>query len=344
MKSFGSDNHSGIHPDILSAISVANTGHVQAYGDDIYTEKAVEAFRQIFGEQTDVYFVFNGTGANVLSLGAAAESFHAVVCADTAHINVDECGAVERGAGCKLLPVAAVDGKLTPELISTQLHGFGFQHHSQPRVVSISEPSELGTVYSVDEIRAIAYLVHSHGMFLHVDGARFAGAVVATGVEPRALTVDAGVDIMSFGGTKNGMMCGEAVLIFNDALKPDFIYRRKQMMQLGSKMRFVAAQFSAYLEEGLWLRMAEHSALMARRLADRVATIEGVSITRPTDANGVFAILPPEAIKQLSEKYCFYVWDEATHEVRWMTSFDTSEEDVDGFAEAIAAVMKSIKQ
>ncbi|MDD2304762.1 MAG: low specificity L-threonine aldolase [Prolixibacteraceae bacterium] len=338
-RGFASDNNSGIHPEILNAISAANEGHAVGYGGDEITEKAIKRFKQEFGEQTDVYFVFNGTGANVLSLSTLTRSFHSVICAETAHIQVDECGAPEKFTGCKLLPVEVTRGKISPEGIAKYLHGFNFEHHSQPKIISISQVTELGTVYSVEEIKAITTLAHEYGLFVHMDGARLANAAVALDLPFRAFTVDAGIDVLSFGGTKNGMMMGEAVLFFNPELSEDAKYIRKQSMQLYSKMRFVSAQFLAYFENDLWKRNATHSNRMAQLLEQEVKKIPAIQLTQEVDANGVFAIVPPEIIPQLQEKYFFYMWDEHRSEVRWMTSFDTEEEDIFQFAALIKSLM-----
>ncbi len=337
-RGFASDNNSGIHPEILNAITLANQGHAVGYGGDEITEKAIKRFKQEFGEQTDVYFVFNGTGANVLSLSTLTRSFHSVICAETAHIQVDECGAPEKFTGCKLLPVEVNRGKISPEGIAKYLHGFNFEHHSQPKIISISQVTELGTVYSVEEIKAITTLAHEYGLFVHMDGARLANAAVALDLPFRAFTVDAGIDVLSFGGTKNGMMMGEAVLFFNPELSEDSKYIRKQSMQLYSKMRFVSAQFLAYFENDLWKQNATHSNRMAQLLEQEVKKIPAIQLTQKVDANGVFAIVPPEIIPQLQEKYFFYMWDEHRSEVRWMTSFDTEEEDIFQFA----ALIKSL--
>jgi len=337
-RGFASDNNSGIHPEILTALSAANKEHAVGYGGDELTEKAVSRFKQEFGEQTDVYFVFNGTGANVLSLSTLTHSFHSVICAETAHIQVDECGAPEKFTGCKLLPVETIKGKITPEGIAKYLHGFDFEHHSQPKVVSISQVTELGTVYSVEEIKAITTLAHEYGLFVHMDGARLANAAVALNLPFRAFTIDAGVDVLSFGGTKNGMMMGEAVLFFNPELSKNTKYIRKQSMQLFSKMRFVSAQFLAYFNDDLWKRNATHSNKMARLLEQEIREIPAIRLTQAVEANGVFAIVPGEIIPKLQEKYFFYMWDEQRSEVRWMTSFDTEEEDIINFA----ALIKSL--
>lgn len=338
-RGFASDNNSGIHPEILNSLTVANQGHAVGYGGDELTAQAVDRFKQEFGEQTDVYFVFNGTGANVLSLSTMTNSFHSVICAETAHIQVDECGAPEKFTGCKLLPVATIKGKITPEGISKYLHGFGFEHHSQPKIISISQVTELGTVYSVDEIRAITNLAHQYGLYVHMDGARLANAAVALDLPFRAFTVDAGVDVLSFGGTKNGMMMGEAVLFFNPELSENTKYIRKQSMQLFSKMRFVSTQFLAYFNDDLWKRNAAHSNRMAKLLEQKVREIPAIQLTQEVEANGVFAIVPPEIIPLLQEKYFFYMWDEHRNEVRWMCSFDTKEEDILNFTELIKSLV-----
>ncbi|HZL08947.1 MAG TPA: low specificity L-threonine aldolase [Prolixibacteraceae bacterium] len=338
-RGFASDNNSGIHPEILNALSAANEGHAVGYGGDDFTKMAIERFRQEFGEQTDVYFVFNGTGANVLSLSTLTASFHSVICAETAHIQVDECGAPEKFSGCKLLPVEAIKGKITPEGILKYLHGFDFEHHSQPKVISISQVTELGTVYSVEEIKAITALAHQYDLFVHMDGARLANAAVALDLPFRAFTVDAGIDVLSFGGTKNGMMMGEAVLFFNPELSKNAKYIRKQSMQLFSKMRFVSAQFLAYLNDDLWKRNASHSNRMARLLEQEVQKIPAIQLTQEVEANGVFAIVPSGIIPQLQEKYFFYMWDENRSEVRWMTSFDTKEEDIYNFTSLIKSLV-----
>jgi threonine aldolase len=338
-RGFASDNNSGIHPEILNALSAANEGHAVGYGGDEFTEKAISRFKQEFGEQTEVYFVFNGTGANVLSLSTLTRSFHSIICAETAHIQVDECGAPEKFTGSKLLPVATIKGKITPEGIAKYLHGFDFEHHSQPGIISISQVTELGTVYTVEEIKAITSLAHQYGLFVHMDGARIANAAVSLDLPFRAFTVEAGVDVLSFGGTKNGMMMGEAVLFFNPELSKNSKYIRKQSMQLFSKMRFVSAQFLAYFENDLWKKSATHSNQMARLLEKHVREIPDIQLTQEVEANGVFAIVPHEIIPLLQEKYFFYMWDEHRSEVRWMTSFDTQEEDILNFVALIKSLV-----
>ena len=317
-RGFGSDNHSGISPEVLQAIASANLEHALAYGDDEYCKRTEVLFQEHFGRQAKVYFVFNGTGANVLNIDAMCDSHHAVVCAETAHINVDECGAPQRLVGCRLLTVDTPDGKLTPDLVQTRLHGFGFEHHSQPKAISITQPTELGTLYSIDEIRDLAALAHRHDMYLHMDGARLANAAVALGCSFADMTTAVGVDCLSFGGTKNGLMMGESAVILNPALDVELKYRRKQMTQLCSKMRFVAAQFEAYLTNDLWRRNAEHSNAMARMLYDAVSQVDGVDVVYPVAANSVFARLPRQAWKALQKEYFFYDWDEERDVVRWM--------------------------
>ena len=338
-RGFGSDNHSGVSPEVLKAIADANIDHALAYGDDEYCARVTELFKQTFGQQANVYFVFNGTGANVLCIDAMCRSHHAVVCADTAHINVDECGAPQRIVGCKLLTVPTPDGKLTPDLVRTQLHGFGFEHHSQPRAISIAQSSELGTLYTLDEIRALADLAHQYNMYLHVDGARLANAAVSLGCSFKEMTTDCGVDCLSFGGTKNGLLMGESAVILNPALDVELKYRRKQMGQLCSKMRFMAVQFETYLSEfdgvPLWRRNAEHSNRMAQMLFNEVKDIEGVKVMYPVQVNSVFVQLPREVWTALQQDYFFYDWDMDANVVRWMCSFDTTEEDIKSFVAAL---------
>lgn len=327
-RTFASDNNSGIHPKVLEAIAAANVGHAKAYGDDEHTARATAAIRRLFGERAHPFFVFNGTAANVLGLQALARPHHAVLCAEGAHINVDECNAPERFLGCKLVDVPTPDGKLTPALLEPHVKGIGDQHHAQPRVVSITQSSELGTVYTPQEVRALADFAHERGMVLHMDGARLSNAAAGLGASPRALTADAGVDALSFGGTKNGLLAAEAVVLFDAALAEDFRFLRKQGMQLASKMRFVAAQFEAFLADDLWLRNAQHANRMAQLLAREASKVPGVSLVAPVQANAVFARLPLESIARVQEDVFFYTWDERAGVVRWVCSFDTTEDDV----------------
>ncbi|HLD02346.1 MAG TPA: low specificity L-threonine aldolase [Candidatus Nanoarchaeia archaeon] len=339
-KGFGSDNHAGVHPDILKAIAEANQGHAHSYGDDDYTQQAIKKFKKLFGNNIEVFFVYNGTAANVLGLKAMTQQFESIICAQTAHLNVDECGAPERFTGCKLIPIETKDGKLSVERIMPHLCGFGDQHHSQPKVISITQPTELGTVYTKQEIRAIANLAHKNNMLLHMDGARIANAVASLNIDVNEITRDAGVDVLSFGGTKNGMMFGEAVVLFNKKIAVDMPYIRKQSMQLASKMRFIAVQFEALLSNDLWLRNAKHANKMAQLLANEVKKISSIRMTQPVQANGVFASIPRQHIPMLQKKYFFYVWNETTSEVRWMTSFDTTEEDIHAFVALLKKIMK----
>ena len=342
-RGFGSDNHSGVHPDVLKAIAEVNVDHAMAYGEDEYSAKVEQLFKQYFGTDASVYFAFNGTGANVLCLDAMTRSHHAVVCADTAHIHVDECGAPQRITGAKLLTIETPDGKLTPELVKTQLHGFGFQHHSQPKVISIAQPTELGTLYTLNEIKALSDLAHQYNMYLHIDGARFANAAVALGCTFKQMTTDLGVDALSFGGTKNGLMIGEAVVLLNPKLNEDFLYRRKQAMQLCSKMRFIAAQFKAYFTDDLWKRNAEHSNAMARQLYNAIKDEKGLDVVYPVQANGVFVRLPRQVWTELQKHYFFYDWDEDDNVVRFMCSFDTTAEDIDLFAHTLKKLLSNHK-
>jgi threonine aldolase len=335
MAGFASDNNAGVHPEIMQALIEANQGHTIAYGDDPWTRRAMDKFAEHFGSDIDVYFVFLGTGANVLALQAATRSYNSVICAETAHIQVDECAAPEKFTGCKLLPVATLDGKLTVPGIEKHLHGFGFEHHAQPRVVSITQPTELGTVYRLDEIRAIADCVHARGMVLHMDGARLANAAVYLNQSLAAITRDCGVDLLSFGGTKNGMMFGEAIVFFNRKLADGFPYIRKQGMQLASKMRFISAQFNALLGNDLWRRNATHANRMAQLLANEVRQIPAIQISQKVETNAIFAILPPDNVALLQKASFFYIWDKTRSEVRWMTAFDSTTEDVADFIQVL---------
>jgi len=334
-RGFASDNNAGVHPQIMQGITNANSGHTIAYGGDSFTEHAFEKFKELFGPQVSVYFVFLGTAANVLSLKALTNSFNAILCADTAHVQVDECGAPEKFTECKLITLPSFNGKIIPDDISKHLHGFGFEHHSQPKVISITQSTEMGTLYSVDEIRALADLAHQHDMYLHVDGARIANAAVSLGVSFKEMITDTGVDVLSFGGTKNGLMYGEAIVFLKAGLDANFKYYRKQGMQLASKMRFISAQFLAYFEGNLWQKNAKHANCMAQLLAKEISGINEICITQPVQANGVFAIVPKSIIPVLQKEFFFYMWNEETNEVRWMTAWDTQEEDIRLFVELI---------
>ena len=338
-RGFASDNYAGAHPEILAAIAEANGGHQVAYGEDVYTAKLQEVMKEHFGETAETFPVFNGTGANVTALTSMLPRWGAVIAARTAHIHTDENGAPERISGLKLLTVDTPDGKLTPELIDQEAWGWGDEHRAQPLAVSITNTTELGTLYSVDEIRAIADHVHARGMLLHLDGARISNAAAALGMPFHAFTTDAGVDIVSFGGTKNGLLYGEAIVVLNPAASEGLLFLRKLNMQLASKMRFVSAQLIALLTDELYLRSASHANAMAARLRSALeeANLEGLSFTQDTQANAVFAILPPGVADELRENFRFYDWNPATREVRWMTAFDTTEQDIDDFVAAIRA-------
>lgn len=338
MKAFASDNYSGIHPEILAAIQFANTRHDVAYGNDELTKHANDLFESKFGP-VKVLYAFNGTGANVIALKCCTLPFQTVICSDAAHIHVDECGAPIQAIGCTLLPLQTINGKLTPELIRPALKAKGNVHHSQPKVISISQSTELGTVYSLQELKTLCDFAHANDIYVHLDGARISNAVVSLGVDLKAATVDCGIDIMSFGGTKNGLMIGEAVLIFNEKLKEYADYYQKQSAQLFSKNRFIAAQFMALLKNNLWQKMAAHANNMALLLATEVSRIPDVNITRPVDANAVFAIIPERAIAPLQKTYPFYIWDDTTLELRWMCSFDTEPDDVTDFVNALKHII-----
>lgn len=341
MRGFASDNNAGAHPKIIDAIIRVNHDHVIGYGDDPVTAHALSLLKHEFGAHVEPFFVFNGTAANVLSLLSLMKPYHAVVCSELAHINVDECGAPEHITGNKIIAVPHTNGKITIDRIEPLLHAIGVEHHAQPKVISISQTTEVGTVYTPQEIKTLADFAHAHDMYLHIDGARFCNAAAALGCSLRAISTDVGVDVLSFGGTKNGLMFGEAVIFFNNKLAEGFKYTRKQNMQLMSKMRYVSAQFEAYLTDELWRLTAMHANNAAKRLAEKLSTIKGVTITQPVDANGVFAILPEHVIETLRQKYFFYTWDEARQEVRFMASFDTTDEDIDGFTAYLEELLRS---
>jgi threonine aldolase len=333
-KSFGSDNHAGAHPAVLEALGSVSHGDVTAYGDDPWTEHVAARLSEEFGA-SGVFFVFNGTAANVLGISLMLRPYEAVICAEGAHLNVDECGAAERIVGCKLLTVPAEDGKLTPELVATRLGGRGDEHRAQPRAVAVTQATEVGTCYTVDELRRLGEFCHAEGLLVYMDGARLANAAAHLGCSLSDLAADA--DVLSFGGTKNGAVGAEALIVMNPSLAAEVPFQRKQQMQLASKMRYLAAQFAALLDDRLWLQNARHANAMARRLADGVSGLPGVGLRYPVESNGVFAILDPELAGPLQRDWNFYVWDAGEHVVRWMAAFDTSEEDVDAFVAAIRA-------
>lgn len=341
-RSFASDNNAMVHPEVIEAIERANHGHVVGYGDDPYTKSAISKFREQFGEDVEVFFVFNGTAANVLSLDALTRPYHAVLCSEMSHIYTDECGAPEKLTGCKLIPLPAPMGKLTVEAVEHAYHGIGDQHHVQPKVISITQSTEMGTVYRCSEVEALARFAHERDMFLHMDGARISNAVVAQGLTLRQATRDLGVDVLSFGGTKNGLMGVEAIVFFRPALAREFLFIRKQGMQLASKMRFLAVQMEALLTNDLWRRNAEHSNRMAKLLESGVKKIPQVKVVYPVDANGVFVQIPRPAIKKIQERYFFYPWIEEQSVVRWMCSLDTTEEDIKQFVMFVAEIVARV--
>jgi threonine aldolase len=341
MKGFASDNYAGVHPEVLAALAEANDGtHVRAYGADPWTARAQQLFEYHFGPDARAYPVFNGTGANVTALRACCRPWEGVICADTAHVHVDEGGAPERMGGLKLLTTPTPDGKLTPADVARLTVRVGDEHAVQARVVTITQPTELGTLYSVDELRALAAAAHERGLLLHVDGARLANAAVSLGLPFAAFTTDAGVDLLTFGATKNGVLGAEAVVFLTPGLDDGFLYLRKQSMQLASKGRFLAAQLIALLEGDLWHRAAANANAMAQRLSEGAAQLPGVTLTQRVQANGVFATLPPGAAAAVMEDWPFYVWDEHTGEVRWMCSWDTTAAEVDAFLAALRAALR----
>jgi threonine aldolase len=342
LRSFASDNCAGAHPQVLEAMIAANGGHQSSYGDDVYTERLRELIRDHFGETAQAYPVFNGTGANVVGLQAMTDRWESVICAVSSHLNTDECAAAERMAGIKLIPIEAPDGKLGADAIMEQAFGWDDPHRAAPRVVSLTQTTELGTCYTPDELASICERAHDVGMRVHVDGARLANAAATLGLGFQAFTTDVGIDVVSFGGTKNGLVLGEVVVVLDPTVVRGLDHLRKSSMQLSSKMRFLSAQLVALLEDDLWLMNARHANAMARRLASRLAGVEGVVITRPVEANGVFAVLDPVVTSILQSKFHFYIWDEESGEVRWMTAFDTTEDDVDEFAAAVISAVAAV--
>ncbi len=332
---FGSDNHSGAHPEILQALMRASEGHQPSYGTDEISERTSAIFEKHFGSGVKAFFVFNGTAANVLSLDALLKPYQAVLCSSMSHLQNDECGAPERWTGAKLIPVSTPNGKLTVDDIKANLIRRGDQHFSQLAVVSLTQPTEVGTIYSVNELKDITSFAHANGLLVHMDGARLVNAAAALGVSLSAITKDAGVDVLSLGGTKNGLVFGEAVLFFDPKFAQDFKYRRKQAMQLPSKTRFIAAQFETFLGTDLWLSNARHANALAKELAEGLKQRPYVTVTQECQANAVFVRIPKEWVSRLRERYFFYVWDEKTFECRLMTTFDTTKETVNGFLKAL---------
>lgn len=339
MRSFGSDNNSGVHPQLMQAIIDANRNHTIGYGDDDWTREAENAVKKLLGkDDIEPYFVFNGTGANVIALQTCTLPFHSIICASTAHIAVDECGAPTKFTGCPLKEIDTPDGKLTPELVRPLLHGFGVEHHSQPKVIAISQTTEMGTAYTPGEIKSLADLAHEHGMYLFIDGTRIANACVFLNVSLKEMTVDCGVDIFTFGGTKNGLMMGEVLVPLRKELAENIKYYRKQTTQLYSKMRFISAQFIPYFNEGIWLENAKKSNASAQKLADEMRKA-GVELTQEVQSNAVFFILSEEKTNKLRERYFFYDWNEARNERRLVCSWDTTEEDIAGFISYLQSII-----
>ncbi len=338
---FGSDNHSGVHPDIIKAIESVNVGFSVAYGDDEYTSRAIKKFKGHFGRDIDVYFVGNGTAANILGIKSVTESFNSIYCAETAHLNVHECCGPEKFTGCKLTTIPTPDGKLTIDLLKPYIVGFGDPHMAQPKVISITQSSELGTVYTPEEIQALSNFAHNKNMFLHMDGARLCNAAASLNVSLKKITADSGVDLLSFGGTKNGMMFGDAVIFFDKNLSKYFEFIRKQGMHLTSKMRFISAQFEALLSNNLWLKNAKHANSMAQLLYNEIKDTSQIKITQKVQVNAVFASLLKKYITEIQKKYFFHVFNEQTSEVRWMCSFNTTKKDVIGFTETIKKIVKN---
>jgi len=335
MRSFASDNNSGVHPLVMEALAKANTDHAFGYGDDQWTAEAAIKIKDTFTQDCEPLFVFNGTGSNIVALQLLTRPYNSILCAETAHIYVDECGSPVKATGCQIRPIETSDGKLTPELILPHLHGFGDQHHSQPGAIYISQCTELGTVYTVKELKAITELAHQYGMYVHMDGARIANAAAALNVSLKALTVDCGIDVLSFGGTKNGLMMGECVVVFNPSLAKSAKFYRKQSAQLASKMRYLSCQFTAYLTDNLWLKNATHANNMAQLLYNGLKTYPDIKFTQKPETNALFLSMPRSVIDKLMETYFFYFWKEENNEIRLVTSFDTTEDDVLEFINAL---------
>lgn len=338
MRSFASDNNSGVHPSVIEALHHANRDHAFGYGDDPWTEEAVRKIKETFTADCEPLFVFNGTGSNVVALQLMTRPYHSILCAETAHIYVDEGGSPVKMTGCQIRPVMTADGKLTPELIRPYLHGFGDQHHSQPGAIYLSQCTELGTVYTPGELKAITALAHQYGMRVHMDGARIANACAALNLSLKELTVDCGVDILSFGGTKNGLMMGECVVVFDKTLQAEARFVRKQSAQLASKMRYLSCQFTAYLTDNLWLKNAMHANEMARRLYEALTQFPDVRFTQKVESNQLFLTLPRVVIDRLLESYFFYFWNEEADEIRLVTSFDMTEQDIQAFVDTLKQI------
>ena len=341
MKSFASDNNSGVHPLIMDAIINANSGHAVGYGADKWTEKADEQLKKVFGEDVLPFYVFNGTGSNMVALQVLTKSFHSIITASTGHINVDECGAPAKFTSCMVKEIQTPDGKLTPELILPVLHGFGDQHHSQPKVIYLSQATEMGTVYTQEELKTLCDFAHSYDMYVHMDGSRLANACAFLGTGMKELSLDCGIDILSLGGTKNGMMMGEVVIAFRSQLNEYLKFYRKQSAQLYSKMRYHSAQFIAYFENNLWLKNATQANQMTSLLHKQIKDFPGIQITQSVESNALFLIMPKDVIEKMRETYFFYSWNEERNEVRLVCSWDTTEEDIAAFVASLSSIIFS---
>jgi threonine aldolase len=336
---FGSDNHSGVHPDVLKAIIDANIGYSISYGEDEHTKSAVKKLKGVFGDDVDVFFVYNGTAANILGLKTVTNSFNSIICADAAHLNVHECCGPEKFTGCKLVTIPTKDGKLDPVMIKPYLVGTDDVHMAQPKVISITQSTELGTTYTVEELKKLCSFAHDNNLLVHVDGARICNAAVFLKKDLKKITKDVGVDILSFGGTKNGMIYGEAVIFFDKKLTNDFEFYRKQGMQLASKMRFISAQFNAFLENLLWKKNAEHANEMAQYLKNELEKLSMVKIVQNVEANMVFAYIPKKHLEELRKEFFFYVFDEKACVARLMCSFDTKKESIDDLVNELRKIL-----
>ncbi|NDW13463.1 threonine aldolase [Bacteroides sp. 214] len=343
MRSFASDNNSGVHPLVIDAICAANQDHALGYGSDRWTNEAVAKIKQTFGDNCEPFFVFNGTGSNIVALQLLLRPYNSILCAETSHIFVDECGGPVKSTGCTIRPIQTPDGKLTPELIRPYLTGFGDQHHSQPGVIYLSQCTELGTIYTVDELKAITNLAYDYNIKVVMDGARIANACAAQNLSLRELTVDCGIDALTFGGTKNGLMIGECVIVFDQSLRQEALFVRKQSAQLASKMRYLSCQFTAYLTDELWLKNAQHANSMAGKLYEALNKSSYVCFTQKVESNQLFLTMPRAIIDKLLEFYFFYFWNEANNEIRLVTSFDTTQEDIDVFIKAFYEAVKTYR-
>ena len=341
MRSFASDNNSSVHPRIMEALMKTNNGHALGYGDDPWTEEAAHKVKEQFSRPCEALFVFNGTGSNTMALQIMTRPYHIIFCADTAHIAVDECGAPSKATGCFMRTIPTLDGKLTPELLKPFMVNFGIEHHSQPGAIYLSQCSELGTIYKPEEICTLTEFAHRHGLFVHMDGARISNAAAALGMSLDDISGACGVDTLTLGGTKNGLMGAECVVIFNQDLIKEARYARKQSCQLASKMRYISCQFTAFLEDNLWLTCAQHANAMAQRLYKELSTMPDIKFTQTVESNQLFFIMPREKENKLQKYYHFYFWNEAIGEMRLVTSFDSEEEDVDKLIACIKALLSS---